>query len=106
MRRVREPVPARPEEKAFMTSASFDFAPVLAPGLPAPAAKWTGLARYSFVGGNNDADQVPVDRLIAAVTAVLEREGTTPATYRLKSGPPPPPPVPRFPPPQPRAAAG
>jgi 2-aminoadipate transaminase len=66
---------------------SFDFAPVLAPGLPAPAAKWTGLARYSFVGGNNDADQVPVDRLIAAVTAVLEREGTTLATYGLNSGP-------------------
>ena len=66
---------------------SFDFSPVLAPGLPAPAAKWTGLARYSFVGGNNDADQVPVDRLIAAVTAVLEREGTTLATYGLNSGP-------------------
>ncbi len=70
-----------------MTSASFDFAPVLAPGLPAPAAKWTGLATYSFVGGNNDADQVPVDRLIAAVTGVLEREGTTLATYGLNSGP-------------------
>jgi 2-aminoadipate transaminase len=70
-----------------MTSASFNFAPVLAPGLPAPAAKWTGLARYSFVGGNNDADQVPVDRLIAAVTGVLEREGTTLATYGLNSGP-------------------
>ena len=70
-----------------MTSASFDFAPVLAAGLPAPAAKWTGLAKYSFVGGNNDADQVPVDRLIKAVTAVLEREGTTLATYGLNSGP-------------------
>ena len=36
-------------------TASFDFAPVLAAGLPAPAARWTGLAKYSFVGGNNDA---------------------------------------------------
>src|ERR1700716_1030256 len=70
-----------------MTSASFDFAPVLAAGLPAPAVKWTGSPKYSFVGGNNDADQVPVDRLIAAVTAVLEREGTTLATYGLNSGP-------------------
>jgi 2-aminoadipate transaminase len=70
-----------------MTSASFDFAPVLAAGLPAPAAKWTGFPRYSFVGGNNDADQVPVDRLIAAATAVLAREGTTLATYGLNSGP-------------------
>jgi 2-aminoadipate transaminase len=30
---------------------------------------------------------VPVDRLIAAATAVLEREGTTLATYGLESGP-------------------
>ncbi|HVU42829.1 MAG TPA: PLP-dependent aminotransferase family protein, partial [Xanthobacteraceae bacterium] len=49
----------------------FDFAPLLAPGLPAAAAKWNGLAQYSFVGGNNDPDHVPVDRLIAAMTAVL-----------------------------------
>ena len=70
-----------------MTSASFDFAPLLAAGLPAPAVKWTGFLKYSFVGGNNDADQVPVDRLIAAATAVLAREGTTLATYGLNSGP-------------------
>ena len=36
-----------------MTSAPFDFAPLLPAGLPAAAAKWTGLAKYSFVGGNN-----------------------------------------------------
>src|SRR4029077_11158045 len=42
---------------------------------------------YSFVGGNNDADQLPVDRLTAAVTAVLAREGRTLATYGLNSGP-------------------
>ena len=57
------------------------------PGLPAPAAKWTGLAKYSFVGGNNDPDQVPVDGLIDAVNAVLKREGRTLATYGLESGP-------------------
>jgi 2-aminoadipate transaminase len=70
-----------------MTSATFDFAPLLPAGLPAPAAKWTGLAKYSFIGGNNDPDQVPVEGLIAAVTAVLEREGRTLATYGLASGP-------------------
>ena len=32
----------------------FDFAPLLAPGLPPPAAKWTGFAKYNFVGGHND----------------------------------------------------
>src|ERR1700731_257545 len=70
-----------------MTTAAFDFAPLLPAGLPAPAAKWTGLAKYSFVGGNNDPDQVPVDGLIDAVTAVLRREGKTLATYGLASGP-------------------
>jgi 2-aminoadipate transaminase len=70
-----------------MTAGSFDFAPLLPPGLPAPAAKWAGLPKYNFTGGNNDADQVPVDGLIAAATAVLRREGQTLATYGLASGP-------------------
>ena len=70
-----------------MTAAVFDFAPLLPAGLPAPAAKWTGLAKYSFVGGNNDPDQVPVEGLIDAVNAVLRREGKTLATYGLASGP-------------------
>src|ERR1700744_377631 len=70
-----------------MTSATFDFAPLLPAGLPAPAAKWTGLAKYSFIGGNNDPDQVPVEGLIDAVNAVLRREGRTLATYGLASGP-------------------
>jgi len=70
-----------------MPSAAFDFAPLLPAGLPAPAAKWTGLARYSFVGGNNDPDQVPVEGLIEAIDAVLRREGKTLATYGLASGP-------------------
>ena len=70
-----------------MTAAAFDFTPLLPAGLPAPAAKWTGLAKYSFVGGNNDPDQVPVEGLIDAVNAVLRREGRTLATYGLASGP-------------------
>src|SRR6195256_1297956 len=70
-----------------MTSAQFDFAPLLPAGLPAPAAKWAGLANYSFIGGNNDPDQVPVDALIEAINAVLRREGKTLATYGLSSGP-------------------
>src|SRR6266480_1345744 len=74
-------------EETFMTSAQFDYAPLLPAGLPAPAARWTGLAKYSFVGGNNDPDGVPVDGLIDAVNAVLKREGKTLATYGLASGP-------------------
>jgi 2-aminoadipate transaminase len=70
-----------------MTSASFDFAPLLAPGTPAPAVKWSGFPKYNFVGGHNDAKQLPVDRLVEAATAVLKREGATLATYGLNSGP-------------------
>jgi 2-aminoadipate transaminase len=70
-----------------MPTGTFDFAPLLPAGLPPAAARWTGLAKYSFVGGNNDPDQVPVEGLIDAVNAVLKREGRTLATYGLASGP-------------------
>ena len=65
----------------------FNFAPLLPAGLPAPAAKWTGLAKFSFTGGNNDAALLPLDDLIAAADSVLKREGRTLATYGLASGP-------------------
>jgi 2-aminoadipate transaminase len=70
-----------------MSMPRLDFAPLLAPGLPPPAVKYNGLAKYSFVGGNNDADQVPVDALIKAMNDVLAREGKDLATYGLASGP-------------------
>jgi 2-aminoadipate transaminase len=66
---------------------AFDFTPLLPPGLPPPAARWTGRARYDFTGGNNDADELPLDGLIAAADAVLKREGRTLSTYGLDSGP-------------------
>lgn len=68
-------------------TAPFDFAPLLAPGTPAPAIPWKGFPKYNFIGGHNDAKHVPVDALIAAATAVLKREGATLATYGLNSGP-------------------
>src|SRR6476659_4270761 len=71
-----------------MTSmASFDFAPLLAPGLPPPALKWAGSPKYNFIGGHHDADHVPLDQLLKAATDVLTREGKTLATYGLASGP-------------------
>ena len=66
---------------------SFDFTSLLIDGLPPAAMKWAGFPPYNFVGGNNDADQVPVERLVAAANAVLTREGPTLATYGLNSGP-------------------
>ncbi len=70
-----------------MTSAAFDFTALLPAGLPAPAARWTGLAKFSFVGGNNDPEQVPLDGLLEAVELVLRREGRSLATYNLAHGP-------------------
>src|SRR6201981_789242 len=70
-----------------MSMASLDFEPLFAPGLPAPAAKWTGFAKYNFIGGHNDADQVPLDAITKATHDVLTREGRTLATYGLASGP-------------------
>jgi len=70
-----------------LVSQAFDFAPLLPPNLPPAAARWTGLAKYNFTGGNNDGEQVPVDGLIAAATASLKREGRNLATYNLAHGP-------------------
>ncbi len=66
---------------------AFDFAPLLPANLPPAAVRWPGLAKYNFTGGNNDADEVPVDDLIAAATASLKREGRNLATYNLAHGP-------------------
>ena len=70
-----------------MTSGAFDFSPLLAPGLPPAAVKFAGFPKYNFVGGHNDAEQVPLDDLVASANAVLTREGRTLATYGLESGP-------------------
>jgi 2-aminoadipate transaminase len=68
-------------------SNSFDFAPLLRPGLPPAAPKFTGLPKYNFTGGNNDPDELPLDGLIAAANSVLEREGHNLSTYNLAGGP-------------------
>ena len=70
-----------------MTSATFDFGPLLPAGLPPPAPRWTGRVKFDFTGGNNDPDRLPLDGLVAAADAVLRREGRTLSTYGLDSGP-------------------
>lgn len=70
-----------------MTTAPFDFTPLLPAGLPPAAARWSGRLKYDFTGGNNDPDALPLDGLIAAADAVLRREGRTLSTYGLNSGP-------------------
>jgi 2-aminoadipate transaminase len=71
-----------------MSSATFDFAPLLRPGLPAAAAKFTGVPPYNFTGGHNDPDGLPLDDLVAAANSVLTREGRTLSSYGFAtSGP-------------------
>ena len=70
-----------------MTTAPFDFGPLLPAGLPPAAARWTGRVKYDFTGGNNDADILPLEGLMAAADAALKREGRTLSTYGLNSGP-------------------
>jgi 2-aminoadipate transaminase len=70
-----------------MTVQSFDFTPLLAPNQPVPAARFAGFPKYNFVGGHNDPEHLPLDDLVAAATAVLQREGRTLSTYGLNSGP-------------------
>ncbi len=65
----------------------FDYSPSYRAGLPAPKERWDGFPPYNFVGGDNDADAVPVEDFIAASQSMLAREGRTLATYGLSSGP-------------------
>ena len=68
-------------------AAAFDFADIVRSDLPPAAARWSGFARYNFIGGHNAPETIPVEDLIAAATKVLSREGRTLATYGLESGP-------------------
>ncbi len=70
-----------------MRSSAFDFASLFPASLPAPAVKWTGAARYNFVGGHNDPEMVPVEALRAAANAVLAREGQALSNYTVNTGP-------------------
>jgi 2-aminoadipate transaminase len=70
-----------------MRSSAFNFSSLFPKSLPAPAAKWAGAPRYSFVGGNNDPDVVPVDALRAAADSVLAREGHALSNYTVNTGP-------------------
>ncbi len=82
-------MPKKHEEKVLetMSASLFDFTPLWPAGLPPPAARWTGRVKFDFTGGNNDADSLPLDGLIAAMNSVLKREGRTLSTYGLNSGP-------------------
>jgi len=65
---------------------SFDPTKLFAAGV-CPAERPQPSPRFSFVGGNNDADNVPVAGLAEAAVTVLGREGPSLATYGLGGSP-------------------
>ena len=65
-----------------MSTAPFDFAPLLPAGLPPAAARWTGRVKFDFTGGNNDSDRLPLDGLIAAAESVRRALGVLRLRHR------------------------
>ena len=70
-----------------MASAAFDFAPCLPPDCRRPRRNGPAFRNTISSAATTMPTQLPVDELIAAADAVLEREGATLATYGLDSGP-------------------
>src|SRR2546430_16931185 len=65
-------------EETFMTSAAFDFAPLLPTGSPAPAARWTAHARIRLLALIHHPELQPApDRHLDAHRVIL-RDRTQP----------------------------
>ena len=67
--------------------AGFSLSSLFSPKLPPPAGRFTGMPRYNFVGGHNDASQIPVAELAQAAESVLSENGALLAIYNLGHGP-------------------
>ena len=53
---------------------SFNFTSLLNANLPVPApAPFTGYPKFYFIGGNNDADILPLTKLGDVAKSILER---------------------------------
>ena len=66
---------------------AFDFAPLLPAGLPPPAARWTGWAKYTFTFGNTAPAGLAIEDMTAAADGARTREGRRVADLRLLTGP-------------------
>ncbi len=64
-----------------------DFTKLLTSAAQSSEARFSGFPQYNFVGGHIDADTIPVDAMVDAMSSVLAREGADLATYGLQSGP-------------------
>jgi len=65
----------------------FNIKNFLHPASPDPVSVWTEFPKYNFVGGHNEADNIPFVELKEAVGKVLLKEGRDLAKYGLESGP-------------------
>ncbi len=65
----------------------FDLTARFRAGLPPADGGWQPAPRFSFVGGHNDADNVPFGGLAEAAVQALRREGPKLATYNLGGSP-------------------
>jgi 2-aminoadipate transaminase len=70
-----------------MPTTTIDYSLLYSDAAQAPASPWTPFPKYYFVGGNNDPDQIPIQGLIDAASAVLRRDGAKLAIYNLGLGP-------------------
>jgi 2-aminoadipate transaminase len=64
-----------------MTATGFAHAARFARDLPPPAPRWTGFAKYNFIGGHNDPTRIPAAALADAASTVLKRSGANLALY-------------------------
>jgi 2-aminoadipate transaminase len=65
----------------MMTATGFVHAARFARDLPPPAPRWTGFAKYNFIGGHNDPTRIPAAALADAASTVLKRNGANLALY-------------------------
>jgi 2-aminoadipate transaminase len=70
-----------------MAESGIDYSRLFAKGLPAASGRWNGFAKYNFIGGHNNPDEIPVEGLVEASTRVLRQDGRGLATYNMDSGP-------------------
>src|SRR2546428_12175793 len=64
-----------------MTGSGFACSDRFVKALPPPAPRWSGFARYNFIGGHNDPTRIPAAALAEAAQAVLRRNGANLALY-------------------------
>jgi 2-aminoadipate transaminase len=62
-------------------TAGFAHTGRFARDLPPASPRWTGFARYNFIGGHNDPTRIPASALADAAATVLRRNGANLALY-------------------------